>query len=203
MDTIVLVVVVVVVALLLLGLALLAGRSRKRKSEHLQERFGPEYERTVEREGGRRAAESELERRELRRRKFQVRALEPETRQRYAATWTAVQTEFVDDPEGALRDADHLVAEVMRDRGYPLDAFERRESHISVDFPEVVEDYRAAHDVSVATEKGESTTEDMRRAMVHYRALFKELLEDDTDEIAERGDGDGGSGGATAAGQRP
>jgi predicted nucleic acid-binding protein len=186
MDTLTLVLVVVVVAVLLIGLAVLAGRGRQRRSEHLQERFGDEYERTVEREGDQRAAEEELARRERRRRKFDIRPLDPEARDRYAEAWRETQVQFVDDPSGATRNADLLVAAVMRDRGYPLDEFEKRSADISVDFPEVVEDYRIAHDISVANDEDRASTEDLRRALIYYRRLFERMLADPQPEDAER-----------------
>jgi hypothetical protein len=167
----ILVVVLVVVALL----AVLLGR--RRRTEQLQERFGPEYQRTVARAGDQRAAESELASREQRRQRLDIVELEPAARARYLEAWRATQGRFVDDPAGATREADLLVARVMRDRGYPVDDFEQRAADISVDHPQVAEDYRAAHAVSKASEQGLATTDDLRQAFVHYRSLFAELLE--------------------------
>jgi hypothetical protein len=164
--------VVAVVALLVLWAA-----SRKRRTSHLREGFGPEYDRTVEEAGSRRAAESELSEREKRREELDIRPLAPGTRDRFADRWRTVQERFVDDPNGAVGDAHVLVIEVMRERGYPTDDFEQRAADVSVDHPHVVENYRSAYDISRRSENGEAETEDLRQAMVHYRALFDELLE--------------------------
>jgi hypothetical protein len=160
----------------------------KRRTQHLREQFGPEYRRTVAERGDRRDAETELRERERRREELEIRPLEPAARERYLAEWRAVQARFVDDPEGTIGEADALVTAVMRERGYPIEDFEQRTADISVDHPEVVENYRAAHRISLASAEGRATTEDLRRATVHYRALFEELL--DTAEqkpVAERG----------------
>jgi hypothetical protein len=161
-----------VVAVVLLAIAWAAAR--KRRSSHLREGFGPEYDRTVEEAGSRRRAESELSDREKRREELDIRPLAPGTRDRFADRWRTVQERFVDDPNGALNDAHVLVIEVMRERGYPTDDFEQRAADVSVDHPHVVENYRAAYAIS---ERGDADTEQQRQAMVHYRALFDELLE--------------------------
>jgi FtsZ-interacting cell division protein ZipA len=159
--------------------------SRQRRSQQLQEGFGPEYERTVEERGGdRREAEAELRERRDRRDQFEIRELEPAARDRYADRWRDAQRRFVDEPAPAVGEADALVIEVMRDRGYPVaDEFDQRAADVSVDHPEVVEHYRAAHDISGRATAGEANTEDLRQAMVHFRALFVELL--GTDETTE------------------
>jgi hypothetical protein len=150
---------------------------RKRRSERLEKRFGPEYERTLAERGARRDAEAELVEREKRREKLEIRPLEPVARDRYADSWRSVQSRFVDEPGPAVREADALVTAVMHERGYPMDNFEQRAADISVDYPDVVENYRAARRISLANERDEANTEDLRQAMVHYRALFEELLE--------------------------
>jgi hypothetical protein len=150
---------------------------RSRRSQQMRERYGPEYDRTVEERGRRREAEQELAQREEKRQRLDIVPLSPEARDRYLASWREVQGRFVDDPAGALGDADGLVEGVMRDRGYPMDEFEQRAADISVDHPNVVENYRAGHAVYLANERGEATTEDLRQAVIHYRALFDELLE--------------------------
>ena len=140
----VILIVVVVVAIALFAVLM----ARRRRTEGLRERFGPEYERTVARAGDRRAAESELADREHRRKEFTIVALEPAVQSRYQQEWRATQARFVDDPPGATRDADVLVARVMQERGYPVDAdFERQAADVSVDHPQVAENYRAAHAV--------------------------------------------------------
>lgn len=173
MDTWV-VVLIVLAVLIVLGLALTAARQRR--SQALKDRFGPEYERAVEETGDRREAERELREREERREQLQIRDLDPAARERYIATWRETQARFVDQPQQAVQEADALVILVMRDRGYPVDDFERRSADISVDHPDVVANYRAAHDISLANERGTASTEDLRQAMVHYRALFEHLL---------------------------
>jgi hypothetical protein len=175
MDTGLLIAVIVVVVLLAL-LAVFAGRQRR--SRKLQESFGPEYERTVSETGDRRAAEAELRERTERRQSFDVVPLESEARARYIEAWRHTQAQFVDEPAEATREADRLITSVMRDRGYPIDDFEQRAADISVDHPQVVDDYRAAHAIAAANERSEASTEDLRQALVHYRSLFEELLED-------------------------
>jgi hypothetical protein len=175
MDTGLLIAIIVVVVLLVL-LAVFAGRQRR--SRKLQESFGPEYERTVSETGDRRAAEAELRERTERRQSFDVVPLESEARARYIEAWRHTQAQFVDEPAEATREADRLITSVMRDRGYPIDDFEQRAADISVDHPQVVDDYRAAHAIAAANERSEASTEDLRQALVHYRSLFEELLED-------------------------
>lgn len=176
--------------LVLVAVALLAFfYVRSRRGPDVKERFGPEYERTVERTGDRKQAEEELRAREERHEELDIRSLDPQRRERFMAQWQDAQKRFLDEPEAAIREADRLVTEVMRERGYPMEDFEQRAADISVDHPTVVERYRAAADIAVVTERGEATTEDLRRAMTHYRALFDELLETrsaDTDREARR-----------------
>jgi hypothetical protein len=175
-----LLVVIIVVVIVLAALAVLLGQ--RRRTQGLQERFGPEYERAVAREGDRRAAESELAQREQRRKELDIRELDPEARVRYQDAWRATQGRFVDDPNGATREADRLVARVMRDRGYPVEEdFDRQVDDVSVDHPAIAENYREAHAVSRANEQGLATTDDLRKAFVHYRTLFVELLGSDGD----------------------
>lgn len=163
----------IVVILALVAWSAYAGRRRRR----LQDRFGPEYDRTVADAPSRREAESELTERQKRREELQVRPLAPESRDRYASRWHNTQAKFVDEPEEAVGEADSLIQEVMRERGYPVEDFDQRASDLSVDHPDVISNYRAAHGISVANERGKASTEDLRTAMVHYRALFVELLE--------------------------
>ena len=173
MEWVIVAIVVVAVALAILAFVV----SRRRRSAKLQQRFGPEYDRVVERRGDRRQAESELEDRFSRREQFEVRRLSPAARDRYAERWRDVQRDFVDQPESAIADADALVVEVMEARGYPVaDEFEQRAADVSVDHPEVVQHYRAAHGISRRAADGRATTEDRRQALIHFRALFDELL---------------------------
>jgi hypothetical protein len=158
----------------------------RRRSGRLRERFGPEYERTVSRAETPAQGEAELEARELRRTKLDIRPLDPDEREQYLLSWKEVQAIFVDDPKGAVASADRQVTDVMLARGYPMDDFERRAADISVDHPGVVENYRAAHSVFEASDESGAETEDLRRAFVHYRALFEELLETRDEEADVR-----------------
>ena len=165
----------VVVAVVVLVIAVAVGR--RTRSRHVKERFGPEYERTVAAAGGDAgAAEKELLAREHRRDELDVRALSPAARDGFTRRWHGVQSAFVDDPSGALGEADRLVSEVMAERGYPVDDFDRRAADVSVDHPTLVENYRAAHAITQSQHGGEVGTEAQRQAFVHYRALFDELL---------------------------
>jgi hypothetical protein len=175
-KTVIIILVAAVVAFIAIGAAVWMYL-QKRRTEKLRYRFGPEYERVVEQDGDRRRAEAVLEERQKRVEKFELRPLSTEDRQRFSGEWTQQQARFVDDPSGAVADADLLIREVMKTRGYPVGDFEQRTADISVDHPRVVENYRIAHDIAVRDSRGEAGTEDLRKAMVHYRALFEELLE--------------------------
>jgi hypothetical protein len=170
-----LLVAIIVIVLIVLALAWIL--MRQRRTARLRKQFGPEYERAVNESGSRQAAEAELEDRRARREKLEIVALEPAARDRYLEQWRLVQAQFVDSPTEATRAADRLINEVMRDRGYPVEDFEQRAADVSVDHPQVVDDYRAAHAVAEANERSEASTEDLRQALVHYRSLFEELLE--------------------------
>jgi hypothetical protein len=150
---------------------------KKRQSGRLQQRFGPEYGRTVGDLGGRTKAESELKAREKRVDQLTITSLAPADATRFRLAWNALQGRFVDNPKGAVVQADQLVRELMLKRGYPMGDFEQRAADISVDHPAVVEHYRAAQALAARDERGEADTEELRRAVVHYRVLFDELLE--------------------------
>ncbi len=160
---------------------------RKRRSQHLKEHFGPEYDRAVLQRGNPAKAEAELINREKRVHGFSIKSLPPETRDRYAADWAAVQHRFVDDPSAAVTEADLLVNQVMAARGYPTTDFEQRAADVSVNYPGVVQNYRAARSIMQRHARGESGTEDLRQAMVHYRSLFNELLDTPQSATASRG----------------
>jgi hypothetical protein len=177
--------IVVAVVVLTILVSVAVGLMRRRRSTQLREGFGPEYDHAVSEHGGRSEAEADLIARRKRREQLDIRPLEPAARQRYLEQWQVVQARFVDDPSGAQSQADTLVLEVMRARGYPTDDFEQRAADISVDHPRVVEHYRAAHGISVAAIHGQASTEDMRQAVVHYRALFEELLGDEAHQQRE------------------
>lgn len=179
-----LLIVVVAVVALALGAALAWYFLRSRTSARLKQRFGPEYDHLVRDTGDRTVAEGELRRREVRVKKFDIRPLSVDDRRRYTAEWRAVQSDFVDTPEGAVASADRLVERVMELRGYPMADFEQRAADVSVDHPRVVDNYRQAHTLAQRAESGKASTEDLRQAMVHYRALFEDLVEEDaTDHV--------------------
>jgi len=161
--------VIVVVAVLWLVMS-------RRRSQQLRSRFGPEYEHAVRTEKDVRRAEATLEARARRVEALNIRPLAPEDATRFDASWRGVQARFVDDPKGAVTEADRLVGEVMSARGYPLGDFEQRVADISVDHPDVVMNYRAAREIALVHARGQASTEDLRQAMMHYRALFKDLL---------------------------
>jgi hypothetical protein len=175
MDQNVALIAAVVVVIAVLAIAWLMWRQRS--SRRLRERFGTEYHREVDRAGSVRAAEAELEQRERRVAGFHIRPLAPEDAVLFAGQWKAIQARFVDDPNGAVTEADRVIGEVMLARGYPVGDFEQQVADISVDHPDVVMNYRAARDIAEEHAHGRASTEDLRQAMVHYRALFRDLLE--------------------------
>ena len=176
MDQRVVIAIVIVVAVIVLA-AILISLSRKRKSRLLREHFGSEYDRAVQQRGDPARAEAELINREKRVHSFSIKQLSPEARNTYAQEWAAVQRRFVDDPVLAVTEADTLVNRVMTARGYPMADFDQRAADISVSYPGLVDNYRAARAIALRHSRGEAGTEDMRQAMVHYRSLFAELLD--------------------------
>jgi hypothetical protein len=150
---------------------------QRQRTERLQQRFGPEYTRTVDKFGGRTKAEAELTKREQRVARLNITPLAPADAARFSQAWNALQSRFIDNPKGVVGQADHLVRELMVKRGYPMGDFERRAADISVDHPGVVTTYRAAQAIAVRDERGDADTEELRKAVVHYRTLFDELLE--------------------------
>ena len=148
----------------------------QRRHAQLRERFGPEYDRTVHETGSERRAEAELDARARRVERLQIRRLDEADALRFAEAWRGLQIRFVDEPSAAIAEADRLVGEVMTARGYPLGDFDQRAADISVDHPRVVANYRAARDIARRQGRGEATTEDLRQAIIHYRALFEDLL---------------------------
>lgn len=151
---------------------------RRRHTGELRRSFGPEYDRTVEATGKRKEAERELEHRRERVSQLDIRPLPPGDADRYTRDWRAVQKRFVDQPEQAVGEADRLVTDLMQRRGYPMGDFEQRAADVSVDHPAVVENYRAANRLAARARDGGAATEDLRQAMVHYRTLFDDLLEE-------------------------
>jgi hypothetical protein len=182
-DTWVWIVIAIVAVIVIVAVAVsIVG---KRRTTSLRDQFGPEYERTVGLAEDRRAAEGELAARRERRQGLDIRPLSPSARDGYVERWRRVQAGFVDEPGAALMQADRLVLIVMRERGYPMDDFEQRAADISVDHPDVVDHYRAAHATSDRAEADRADTEEIRKGFVHYRALFEDLLEVDDDRARE------------------
>jgi len=174
-------VLIAVAVVLLLGIVAWQAMARRRTGK-LQEQFGPEYDRAVGTANSKREAEAELQVREERRRELEIRPLSQAARDRYAETWRSVQAQFVDDPGAAVARADDLIRAVMSERGYPVEDFEQRAADVSVDHPHVVENYREGHRLARASGDGEGSTEDLRQAMRHYRALFDDLVEPGADD---------------------
>jgi hypothetical protein len=175
MDTKILLYIAIAVVIVIVVAALLV--MRKRRSDQLKQRFGPEYDRAVLQHGDARHAETVLADRTKRVEKFAIHPLPGGDRERYAQEWSGVQRRFVDDPSMAVTEADKLVTKVMTARGYPMSDFEQRTADISVNYPGVVQNYRSAREVVQRHSQGQSTTEDLRQAMVYFRSLFDELLD--------------------------
>jgi hypothetical protein len=173
--------------LVIIGAVLAAGVLlwvfQRQRSLRLRERFGPEYERTRAEIGDVRRAEAVLAAREKRVEKLHIRPLTPAEAAQYGEVWRHIQTMFVDDPKGAIGEADHLVSEVMTARGYPMADFNQRASDISVDHPIVVDHYRAARAIAARRDANEVSTEELRQAVIHYRALFDDLLAEKRPEV--------------------
>lgn len=179
-------IIIALVAILVVGGAVAWFVARRRHTQKLQSRFGPEYEHTLETTNDRAAAERELDQRRKRVEGMDLRPLDMQQRDDFLASWKQVQAEFVDDPSGATTKADRLVEEVMGARGYPTGAdFEQRVADISVDHPRVVSEYRSAREIAERHAAEGLPTEMLRRGFVHYRALFEDLLEtSDADDPA-------------------
>ena len=180
MDTWIWIVIIAAVVVILVALVATV-MVRKRRRRQLQGRFGSEYDRTVGDSHNRRTAERELREREAKVDELDLRPLTEASRQRYSQQWTDMQSSFVDRPQVAVADADRLVTDVMRERGYPVDDFDTRSELVSVNHPEVVQNYRTAHTIAARTIEGRTSTEDLRQAVISYRALFEEMLVDDVE----------------------
>jgi hypothetical protein len=166
----VIVIVIVVVVILAAGAVIL---SRRRA---LQTRFGPEYDRVVSEQESRSAAERELRERERRHTELDLRPLDPASRERYVAEWEEVQVDFIDAPDQSVGRADALITALIEERGYPTGEFHQRVADLSVEHARTLDHYREAHDIHLANERGEATTEQLRQALVYYRELFTDLL---------------------------
>jgi len=177
---------IVIAVIVVVAAALIWFMTRTVRTRSLQQRFGPEYDRTVAGTGDRSTAEAELRSRQERVGELDLTPLSPPDRDRFTAEWTKVQAEFVDRPAEAVSDADRLIQTVMQRRGYPMEDFDRRAADLSVQHPSVVENYRSAHSIALKETRDEdaANTEALRKAMVYYRSLFDELLV--VDDGAER-----------------
>lgn len=182
------VIILAVLAALVIGALIGMAISRRQRTKRLQEKFGPEYERMVNELGDKRQAEHELEARLDHVKALDIRPLSAEETQHFTNEWRATQAEFVDSPIVALRKADRIIREVMKVKGYPVEDFEQRVADISVDYPELVTDYRGLHLIAVKEDDEEVSTEEMRQAMVHGRALFENLVNKETraEELDEK-----------------
>ena len=181
--------IVAVIVVVIIVAAILVAVSAANRRRRLRERFGPEYDRAVTEHGSRREAESDLAGRERHVRDLDLRPLSPAAQSQYTAEWTAVQEQFVDAPQAAVTGAQTLVSAVMKDRGYPTQPYDQTLADLSVEHAATLDHFRAAHDISQNAAAGSATTEDLRQAMIHYRALFAELL----GEPAARGDAAAGN----------
>jgi hypothetical protein len=169
---------IILAAAVVIGLVAIGAWFYRRKQSHrLQEHFGPEYDRTVNELGSRTKGESDLKAREKRVERLEILPLAPPEAARFTEAWRALQSRFVDNPKGVVIEAEQLVRELMEKRGYPMGDFERRAGDISVDHPDVVANYRSAQAIALRDQQGSADTEELRKAVVHYRALFDELLE--------------------------
>ena len=171
------------IALLALGLTALIA-SRRSRTHKLADRYGPEYGRTVQQLGGRVKAEKDMIGRQNRVARYTIRTLSDAERGRFAQLWSTALARFVDSPVAAVSEADQLLTEVMRVRGFPTADFDQRAADLSVDHPRLAESYHAAHDLALKNGRKELDTEDLRQALVHYRKLFEELVEVPTAEPA-------------------
>ena len=172
---------VIAVAVVIVLVIVVMASMRRRRSHHLQGRFGSEYDRTLDGAGNRRDAERDLRERENRRDELELKPLSEASRGRYEQQWADMQGGFVDRPQVAVADADRLITDLMRERGYPVDDFDTRSQLVSVDHPQVVENYRTAHSIAAKNVEGKTSTEDLRQAVISYRALFEELLVEDVE----------------------
>ncbi len=176
MSTTYIVIIAVVLVLVIIGAVLGPVLARRKKTERLQDHFGPEYDHTVQTMGNEKKAQTELDERQKHVATLDIRPLSVSERERYLADWTAVQSKFVDEPGQAIVDADHLIMEVMQLRNYPISDFDQRAADLSVNYPALVTNYRAAREIAIKNDQHLADTEELRQAMIYYRSLFEELL---------------------------
>jgi hypothetical protein len=179
-------VMIVLLVLVVIGVILGTVFARRRRSEQLHDHFGPEYDRTVQIMGDEKKAQIDLDERQKHVEALDIRSLSASERERYLADWAAVQSKFVDEPGQAIVDADHLIIEVMQTRAYPVSDFEQRAADISVNYPALVSNYRAAREIAIKNEQHQANTEELRQAMIYYRSLFEELLRTEASDVKEK-----------------
>jgi len=179
-------IIAVVLVLVIVGAILAPIFARRKRSQRFQNKFGSEYDRTVQTTGNEKKAQAELNERRKHVDTLNIRPLSISERERYLADWTAVQSKFVDQPGQATVEADHLIMEVMKMRAYPVSDFEQRAADISVNYPALVSNYRAAREIAVKNEQHSANTEELRQAMIYYRSLFDELLETEAGVVKDK-----------------
>jgi len=175
-NTTYIIITALLVLLIICAMLLVPVIVRRKRTERLQDHFGPEYDHTVQSMGGEKKAQTELDERQKHVEALDIRSLSVGERGRYLEEWTAVQSKFVDEPGQAIVDADHLIMEVMQLRNYPVSDFEQRAADLSINYPALVTNYRAAREIAIKNEQLQADTEELRQAMIYYRSLFDELL---------------------------
>jgi len=180
------IIIIVVVVLVIVGVIFGLLFTSRRRSQRLHDQFGPEYEHTVQKMGDEKKAQTELDARQKHVEALNIRPLSDSEREHYLADWTAVQSKFVDEPGQAIVDADRLIMEVMQIRAYPVADFEQRAADLSVKYPALVSNYRAAREIAVKNEQHQANTEELRQAMIYYRSLFEELLKPEAVVVKEK-----------------
>ena len=180
------IIVAVVLILVIMGAIMAPNFIRHKRTEQLHDQFGTEYDHTVEALGDEKKANAELDERQKRVKALNIIPLSDSQRKRYLSDWAAVQSKFVDEPGVAVTDADGLIMEVMQIRAYPISDFEQRAADVSVSYPALVSNYRAAREISIKNKQQEANTEELRQAMIYYRSLFEELLKPETDIVMEK-----------------
>ncbi|MDR3576887.1 MAG: hypothetical protein P4L50_23725 [Anaerolineaceae bacterium] len=179
-------IIIAVVLLLVILFALVVPVTRRKRSDHYHERFGPEYDHTVQNLGDEKKAQNDLDERIRHVEALDIRPLPVNERQHYLAEWNAVQSQFVDEPGQAAVQADRLIMEVMQARAYPVADFEQRAADISVSYPALVSNYRAARQIAIKNESHQASTEELRQALIYYRSLFEELLSTEPEAVKEK-----------------
>jgi hypothetical protein len=180
------IIIAVALILVIMGVIMAPNFARRKRSDRLHEQFGDEYDHTVKSMGDEKKAVTELEGRQKRVKALNILPLSETQRKRYMTDWAAVQSKFVDEPGKAVTDADGLIMEVMQIRAYPIADFEQRAADVSVSYPDLVSNYRAAREISMKNKLQEANTEELRQAMIYYRSLFEELLKPETDVVMEK-----------------